>query len=196
MSRDVAYRRASEQIFEFFKDFVSITETKFRLFEFQRYGSYSFLLTHFAIVGTVQRWWRKKLRMHDARREVLKKLWDKGVKELVKQYQSKGKKMAGMVRRLNLLYPELRDKIMTDYYETQRTKYLRMLKTWFKTMKVPEDQPQKKEVSKGRKVTVAKVFAKYSKDKSAPLAMPIFKYKPSKEALSRIILKVAEERIV
>ena len=85
----------------------------------------------------MQRAYKKRLAMHNAKKDVLVKIWEKKVAELIKTYQAKGKKQAGTVRKLKQLWPEIGIKIMHRFYDEQKLKYLAGLKVWFRTMKTP-----------------------------------------------------------
>lgn len=130
------------------------------------------------------------MRIHDAKREILYRMWEKMVVKLIEQYTEKGKKFAGIVRKLKLLYPELRNKVIGEFYQAQKIKYIKTLRDWMQKME--SSTQDYKNLPSLRRLSV-KAFSKPAAKNNN--AMPIFKYKPSSDALGKLILKSLDNMI-
>ncbi len=129
-----------------------------------------------------------------ARKELLVKMWETRVEALIKFYQSKGKKQQQLVRKLKGLFVETGQKVMAEYYDVQHARYFASLRVWFKnfdkSLSGAEDT-KKSALPRNNRTSLIRMFSKmtHAAGEGGKLAIPLFRYKPSPEALAQLILR-------
>jgi len=98
----------------------------------------------------------------------------------------RGKKYIGIVKKLKSIYPEFRNKIMSEYYEAQSKKFSKLFRNWFKQILL--------NLINSNKVQ-SPTKPSYKNEDKIITKIPKFKFKPTNDELNKIIYKAIEKNI-
>ncbi len=84
-------------------------------------------------IKRIQRHWRAFMKVDEERQKELQQLWNSKVQDLIKRNTAKGKRMQNLVRKLQVISADIRDKVLKDYYMNLKMKHLRNLKKLLRT---------------------------------------------------------------
>ncbi len=84
------------------------------------------------VVKRVQRQWQNIVNYDRVRQGALKKMWDNRVVEMCRNVEGKNKRQQAFARKLKLISPETRDKILKKYFFEAKTKHLALFHKWMR----------------------------------------------------------------
>ena len=151
------------------------------------------------LVTRIQCMWKNRIKIDIARKELLKRLWDKTYEDLVNESQAnKRNQIKSKPTFINLT---IREKLLNEHYNAAKNVYLRELAKYNnpkwnilkksmtkKNVKLPGSNKSSKKCTKRDSIFLNKALSVIISKKK-----PIFKYKPSKMLLMKLIKKAIDK---